>query len=468
MSNPLAVRVQGTGSFDLVRFRQGLVAEVIETVPGALNGIISDHKPARAQQIGNRLFWIADNKMWQKTGAGAATQVLGPLASNTTFSGWLQYYMHPTNGPGLFGTNRQAAGTMHLYDYLTDTWSQVGLGVNTGNGGLGILSIIVINNVAHFTNSSFMYTIDPVALTAGATPSLAAAAALCPYNGLIYALISGTVNGGVYRIGNILGGVFVSLANVTNSYTTVTGSDNYYTRPAIYQIGGDTYVACAAAPGNDGFVAGKWDGAVYTDLSATLLPAALQAGGSLAASNADRWRMHTWKVNDNGTIRTFIHVALAYNATASLLYEHVGATWVLRNGSDWGNHYCNISNHTAGGELYYDESELNAVRIAKEVAVANGMSLQYFVNGDEGTTDTFCALWYSEDGGGTWVRATIIAPGGGTGGGSSIAANNLQTVDADGDGITPTTYTIIHDWTADGLSSIASVWWQLRCSKTQF
>jgi hypothetical protein len=470
MTHPLAVRVAGSGSFDLVRFNQGLNAEVIATVAGTL-GTIGFQCPTRAAQIGNRLFWIANDRVYQKTGTGSVTEKLNLATGSYTRYGWLRYYMHPTNGPGLFGQTAESNSDLILYDYKTDVWSTVTAVGQGGSGTDGHTSLIVVNDVGYFVNTNYVHTVDPVAQSVSRTLTGAGPAVLNPYNDIVYILRAGTVNGAIYEFGQWIGNTFILLNSVTGSETRITSNDDGIQRTLLYQIGSDTYMAApndSTTANGDGWVAGKWDGAAYTDVTNTLLPAQFRPGGSLAASASNRWRFFHWKVLEGPTVRTYIQVTLNYQGTASLLYEHVGATWVLRNSSAWGNHYSYFPNPEAGGDLYYDEAELNAVKISKESAVANGMELEYYVNGDEGTADTFAALFYSKDGGGTWLRATIIAPGGGTGGGSSIASNNLQNVDADGDGLTPTTYTVIHDWTTDGLSSLDSVWWNLRCSKTAF
>lgn len=472
MSSPLAITFQGVGNYNLVRFKQGLNAEVLATHAGTMPTIIDTNNTGnRANQIGNRLFWLADNKAYQKTGAGAVTQKLsnlGSVGSDNRRTGFLKYYMHPVNGPGLFGCTLDNTGDIILYDYLTDAWSVVDSGVNTALiTSYQTRHSVVMNGIGYFVHADRIIEVDPVAGSVLVPLTTGFDMEIMPYNDILYVLRAQTA-GTPYELGQWVGGVFILLSAVTGSLSPST-TQALQCQPIIYQIDGDTYVACNNDNTIDnGWVAGKWDGSVYTDVTATLLPASLQPGGSLSASNAREWRAKSWKVQEGPTTRTFINLLFDDIATSSILYEHVGATWVLRNSSQYGVQYSGISNPEAGADMYYDATELNAVRIAKEVAVANGMSLQYYVNGDEGTADTFAALFYSANGGGTWVRATIIAPGGGTGGGSSIAANNLQNIDADGDGGTPTTYTIEHDWTADGLSSLDSVWWQLRCSKTAF
>lgn len=466
MTNPLAVRVGGTGSFDLVRFKQGQNAQVLATVPGS-PGSLGDHRLNRAAQLGNRLLWIANDKAYQKTGTGSVTEKLTALSGADFSAGWLKYYMHPTNGPGLFGCTHEGSGELVKYDYLTDLWSKTNLGANSGTASFGHQSLCVVDNIGYFTNGTNIFTLNPDAESI-VSNSMGAPSVICPFNNIVYMLKATTVNGDPYEFGQFIGGSFIKLSDVTNSQVSTGSGDSSITLPIIYTIGSDVYMACNNSTTNDGWVAGKWDGTTFTEVTNTLLPLQLRPGGSLASVTPDRWRAFCWKVQEGNTLRTFIQFALGYQTTSSILYEHVGNTWVLRNSSQHGSHYCQMSNHEAGGDLYYDENELNAIRISKETTVANGMELEYYVNGDEGTADTFCGLWYSIDSGASWSRATILAPGGGTGGGSSISANNLQGVDADGDGLTPTTYTIIHDFTADGLSSTAQPWWHLRCSKTAF
>lgn len=468
MTNPMAVRTGGSGNFDLVRFKNGLNAEVIDSIAGS-PGVTGDHRLNRAVQLCDRVLWIANDNAYQKDGNAASVLKLSALSGSDANAGWLKYYMHPTNGPGAFGCTHEFSGEMIKYDYKTDAWSKINIGSNSGTNNFGRQSLCVINNVGYFSNGNFIYEVDPVAETITQSANLGAPMALCPYNDILYVLKANTVNGSPYELGQFLGGAFVKLTDVTNSQTSTGSSDDEITLPLIYQIGNLTYVACNNNTTSDGWVAGTWDGTTYTEVTGTLLPAALQPGGSLAGNGADRWRAFPWKVQQGDVTRTFIQFSLGNTTTSSLLYEHSGSVWVPRNTSQHGNQFCQMSNNEAGGDLYYDSTELSSIRLSEATKVANGMELEFNVCGDAGTPDTFCALWYSADGGGTWTRATLATPPSTpTGGSSTIVLNNLQNVDADGDSVSPTTYTIVHNWSVDGLSSTDGVWWQLRCGKSQF
>lgn len=468
MSNSLIVSCRGSGTtYSLIRLNQGLSFEVIASVSGAaLTALTTTERfGPRAKQLGDRLFFIADNKVFQMDVGGSPSAVLINIEdANARAWGFLLVFMHPTDGLCLGGVTGDGSNANFLkYVYSTDTWSLTPIGGGSVTGNFDMKGVCRVGGKFFWASFSRIYEFDPV-LASITNYELVQAVEIWGYDGKVYCIKLAVSTGAPIEFGLLIGGSFSKISDITGSESNgaiPTG------RPTIYNVGTDIFVvANKASATDDGWVAGKWDGTTYTDVTTTLLPPALRSGGSLAANSRGR-RGEVYKVQTTTETKTFILVTLDELSTASIQYEHVGSTWVTRNTSNWSFNYSQVQNSDGGGDWYFTPTEISALPVGVTVAVANGIKQDFTVHGNAGSNDTYVALYYSLEGT-DWVRATIEAPSGGVGGSASIAGNQLLNVDADGDTVTPTTYSLVHNFSADGLSSNIAIWHKLLVSKTSF
>jgi len=460
MSNPLTVITQGGGStVSVFRLRAGLQKELVgsftATPPAASgNNTTCNH----AIQIGNRIIVIA-NGIWQKTGAGAFTEVVSvaTLPGDNFQRSGLNYAM-TTTGPKIFGVSYVNPARLYSYDYLTDVWSVTSTGLNPGFVN-NTRCVIVVNNVAYAWGTGQIITIDPETTIATVT-AITGYGTFTSYKGVIWAIRPAAVP----EIGQYLGGVF-------SLVTTITGGGNggfTANKHCIYEKGGIIYGMCGGAADGNGWFMTAWDpvGLLATDVTNTVLAPELRAGGGLVAgSNETLWRAYAWKYMDGSTERVFITVFLGSLNSGAVVFEHVGSSMVLINSSDWTTNMSPLENNNSGDEYYWTEGELNAVQTAQATPDTSGMKVPFYANGDAGTADSVVELWYTVDGNGKYLQATIGVPTGGTGGASVIAGNVLTVVDANGDTGTPTQYNLLHNFGADGISSSSGVRWKFVVRK---
>ena len=463
MSNPLVVTAQGGGTtYSVFRLRAGLqkqlVASVTQSPPGAdpntfpINSVI---------QIGNRIIFLA-NGIWQKTGAAAPVEVVSVASlpgTNINRIG-LFYTMLPA-GPTIFGVSTGVnPARLYKYDYLTDVWSVTSTGVNLSFSTVHS-SVMVLNSVAYFVSSDRIITIDPATATVVSSPVLTGYGDLTSYKGIIWALRPLAIP----TINQYLGGVF-SLATAIIGGANSGFTQNHY---CIYEKGGIIYGMCGGAANGNGWFMTAWDpvGLVATDVTNTILAPALRAGGSLSVGSGvdTTWRVYNWKYMDGATERVFLTIFLGNANAGAVVFEHVGSSMVLVNASDWTTNLSILQNDNSGDEYYWTEGELNAVQTAQATPDTNGMKIPFYANGDAGTADSVVELWYTVDGNGKYLQATIGVPTGGTGGASVIAGNVLTVVDANGDTGSPTQYNLLHDFAADGISSSSGVRWKFVVRK---
>lgn len=466
MSHPLVRRYKGGGTgFDIYRVKNGIQLELIGTIAGTLEAATNARNHLNGvAQLGDRIFALANGGLWQKDGAGAfvekitAATLAGQDEHRTGFA-----FAMVAGVPTLFGVTQASNGNIYKYNYNTDTWTTTLSGVDTQtNFSSKTFDTVTVNGINYTLEENKMITLDPATDTVTVVSSGNESTGLTSYQDIIWVARFDTTIGNPQQIGTWVGGVF-------SLVTTLTGSQspsNNNGKPLIYEVGGIIYFAGTAESGSDnGWVMGAWDGAVNTDVTNTILHPSVRAGGGLTGNNDRQWQGYCWKVMDGSTERVFIQIYLGTDGEGSVLFEHTGGVWVFINGSDMNSNLSKLSNYSAGGEFYWQPNELNAVPQSNATAEAGGMKIDFHANGDAGTADSVVELWYTLNGNGLYTQATIAAPSGGTGGSSVIAANVLTNVDADGDGGTPTTYSLLHNFAADGVPSDVGVEWFLRVRK---
>lgn len=470
MVSPIAMRIRGA-SYDLVRFNNGLTADVLQTVSGTASGTlgVSDFFGCRAIRVGENIFFIGEDTLYRSVNNGTPSVEIASLTGFTGSASALRWghlfeYEDPTDGPciGLMTTEPSAA-TFYKYVISTDTWDG-GTAIGAGTiytSTFWFFSPCVVGNKLYYISTHRVYTFDPVALSVSVyTPGPTNGNfVLCPFNNIVYMIAPGAT-GSPLEFGTFTGGVFAKLSDITNSETPATAGGI----PALYRVGTDLYMcACNESSTDDGWVAGKWDGTTYTEVTSTLLPAALQSGGSFAANSRGRRAMPFKVLTKSGT-RQFIAVTLDEISDVSILYEHVGSTWQLVNQSDWSWYFSQIYNHEASGITYWNQDDLSVTLFESPAVVDGGLQLEFTAEGDSGNDDKYVAIFYRELDG-VWTQASLLAPSGGIGG-SATLVGTTQIANLDADDLT--TYTIIHDFGADGLSSNIDIEYKALISKTTF
>lgn len=202
------------------------------------------------------------------------------------------------------------------------------------------------------------------------------------------------------------------------------------------------------------------DTLVLTNVS-SILPSYLTTPGAVTASpNARQWIfVPIVDVADPaGTANTYVLWGTT-NSSAFSLFRHNGlaAPWTFVDVVEATGLYALPRRPTGAGETVYNAGALS-VLLTQLTPADNGVDLTLRAAGDPGNADKLVTVRFDDGENGPADQGTLGTPTGGFVGGTSVSANRLINVDADG----ATSYRVKHEALVDGVGNAARIAYALQ------
>ena len=488
MPHPLVCNLVGAVTPTVARMVNGTLSDTEDL--GSLSGASADHTSVATNQghylpcnrvfeQGERIFVSAQDDVWQKDGdAGSFTAQ--SLSLDITTNGAVRIRRSPmiptlrAAGPGWTTFYQSGTGSlMRLdYDYLTDAYSETDMG-SLGTWETAVADWFVLNGVYWGSTLGKLVKYDFATDTQDvqSTPvSTIQTYSICNVGESIFLLgVDDTAANSEVKVKLLVGSVWANVATLSDTAVFVTGVSSAFASGMtvlLYEKDGTLYALAPNRNSGDSYTPNGYrmfsiNPSTYavTEITNTTLAALLRPDGGLSTGDTGQggefsWRPRIWKVieDDFGTERVYIQFFFGTQDQSSAIFEHTASGLSFVGTSAWTGYQGQVQNRHGHSNYYWASGNLKSMPAAPPNPVTGGVEVSFRAFGDAGNSNKVCKLWYSETLNGPKTQATIVAPSGGTGGATSIVANALVNVDANGEDGSPTTYTVEHDFDEDDIA----------------